>query len=407
MKESVPPPVPMRRQAPVYALAFCYGNIMPMVAVVMPFWALELTDSPLLIGLIVASRQFLVVALSIYGGALLDRGRPRRVMTVLAAIAALSFALFPLLPHVAAAIMLQMISGFAETTNWIGAQAMFGRLLRGRPLYAGRLTAAARVGGFIGPWFIGLAWQIAGPAGAFALLTGWVLMGAVAALFLPDAPPQPAPAPESVATPRLADYTTALRLLVLPAVALVILATFLRQAGTGIQASFYGVWLMGIGFEAGEIGLLIGLSSLAAAVAALGVGGLARRVPEHWLLIAAIAVAVAAIAVTPALDSYALLVAAICLRGVAQGLNLPLMMSIAARAAAPGLQGRMAALRITFNRFGGALVPVAMGGIAEAAGLEAAFYLVGAAGIAAIGLLAVWVARTPAFGGTGGAKHSF
>lgn len=389
--------VPARIQAPVYALAFCYGNVMPMAAVVMPFWALELTDSPLLIGLIVSSRQFLVVALSIYGGALLDRGRPRRVMAALAVVAAASFALFPALPHVWAAVLLQMVSGFAETTNWIGAQAAFGRALHGRAVYAGRLTAAARVGGFFAPWTIGLVWQFAGPEGAFAALALWVLAGAGALPFLPDAAPAGGAAAPASSAPSLADYASAFRLLVLPAVALVVLATFLRQAGTGIQASFYGVWLKGIGFEAGDIGFLIGLSSAAAAGAALGLGPLTRRVAEHRLLIAAIALAVAAIAVTPLLDSWALLAAAICLRGAAQGLNLPLMMSIAARAVGPGLQGRAAALRITFNRLGGALVPVAMGAVAEFAGVEAAFYAVGAAGLAAIGLLAVWTARAPAF----------
>ena len=149
-----------------------------------------------------------------------------------------------------------------------------------------------------------------------------------------------------------------------------------------------------IGSPAGTLRRLVPARAFCAA---LGLGPLTRRVAEHRLLIAAIALAVAAIAVTPLLDSWALLAAAICLRGAAQGLNLPLMMSIAARAVGPGLQGRAAALRITFNRLGGALVPVAMGAVAEFAGVEAAFYTVGAAGLAAIGLLAVWTARAPAF----------
>ena len=197
--------------------------------------------------------------------------------------------------------------------------------------------------------------------------------------------------------PRRSDYASAFGLLILPAVALVILATFVRQTGTGIQASFYGVWLKEIGFEAGTIGLLIGISSAAAAVAALSLGRLGRLLADHWLLIAMIVVAIVSIAVTPLLDTYALLVVAIALRGIGQGLNLPLMMSIAARAVGPGLQGRVAALRITFNRLGGALVPVAMGAIAELVGLENAFYLMGGTGVIAIGLLAVWVARAPVF----------
>ena len=393
--------IPGRVQAPVYALAFCYGNIMPMASVAVPLWALELTSSPFLIGLVVASRQFLVVTLSIYGGALLDRAAPQKVILALAAVAAASFALFPALPFVWAAVLLQMISGFAETTNWIGAQALFGRVLKGAPVYAGRLTAAARTGGFIGPFLVGLVWQYFGPTGAFLLLAGWVMAGAAAALFLapveaveeraPDAPPR------AGVMPRLSDYTSAFRMLALPAVALVVIATVMRQTGTGIQSSFYGVWLKEIGFEAGTIGFLIGISSLAAAFAALSVGKLSRRFADRWLLIGAVAAAIVAIAITPVLDTMTLLVVAICIRGVGQGLNLPLMMTIAARAVGADLQGRVAALRITFNRLGGALVPLAMGAVAEVAGLENAFYAMGAVGILGVAALSVWIARSPGF----------
>ena len=72
-----------------------------------------------------------------------------------------------------------------------------------------------------------------------------------------------------------------------------------------------------------------------------------------------------------------------------QGLNLPLMMLIAARAVAPELQGRVVALRVSFNRLGNAVFPVVMGGMAELIGLEYAFYAVGGAGIPLLRLLSV------------------
>ena len=73
-------------------------------------------------------------------------------------------------------------------------------------------------------------------------------------------------------------------------------------------------------------------------------------------------------------------------------------LAIAARAVGLELQGRVAALRISFNRFGGAMVPLAMGALAEVIGLEGAFYVVGALGVLLVGLLAIWVARSPDFG---------
>ncbi len=412
---------PWSLQTPIYAVAFFTGNLHPMISVVMPLWALELGAGPLLIGLIISSRQILVVTLSIHGGALQDRIGPRRVIMVLGLAGAAVVGLIPVFAFVWAAIILQMLSGFAESTNWIGAQALVGRLLRGQPVYVGRLTAAARVGGFIGPVLTGLAWEHLGPGAAFGFVALWIVFGVAAAWFLPDqdagapdtgapaasatdtgapgdAPEPPRPSRAHDVMPRLSDYKTAFRLLLLPAVALVIMATVMRQAGTGIQSSFYGVWLTEIGFSAGTIGFLIGFSSAVAAGSALTVGPWTRRFADHWLLLVMIAIAIVAIAITPMLGTLWLLIAAIAVRGFAQGLNLPVMMSILARAVGPELQGRVAALRITFNRLGGALVPLAMGALAEVIGLDHAFYVVGAAGLALVALLTLWVASAPAFG---------
>lgn len=401
---------PLRIQVPVYAIALFSGNLFPMVSVVMPLWALELGASPVVIGLIVASRHFITVLLSIHSGALMDRFGPRNIILVLGTIGAASMASYPLMPFIWAAIMLQMISGFTETTNWIGVQALVGRVLKGHAVYAGRMTAAARLGGFAGPLLVGLAWEHVGPFGAFAVLAVWMGIGVVIALFLPrlDPPPAQGAAADAPAEPRrrtraadllprLSDYVTAFRLLILPAVALVVLATLVRQAGSGTQSAFYSVWLHQAGFDAGTIGLLFGIMNAVSAGTALSIGPVIRRWPGHWLLIAAVTLAVVGIAVTPLLDSFYLLALAISVRGLGQGLNLPLLMSIASTAVGPDLQGRVVALRISLNRIGSLVVPLATGAVAEFVGLANAFYVVGATGLVLIALLATWVARKPAF----------
>ncbi|MEX2455629.1 MAG: MFS transporter, partial [Rhodospirillaceae bacterium] len=174
-----------RVQAPVYATAFFTGNVFPMMHVLMPLWALELTASPLLIGLIISSRQLLPVTLSIHGGALLDRFGPRQVIMVLGVAGAVATGLFPVLPFIWVVIALQIVTGFAESTNWIGVQSAVGTILRGRPVYAGRMTASARMGGFFGPVLAGMAWEAAGPYGGFLFLAVWLFCGSLAATFLP------------------------------------------------------------------------------------------------------------------------------------------------------------------------------------------------------------------------------
>ena len=122
-----------------------------MMHVLMPLWALELTNSALIIGIIISCRQILPIFLSIHGGALLDRFGPRNVIIWMGLVGGLCTGMFPVLHFIWAAMLLQIVTGFAETTNWIGVQSAVGTMLKGKPVYAGRMTAAARLGGTIGP----------------------------------------------------------------------------------------------------------------------------------------------------------------------------------------------------------------------------------------------------------------
>jgi MFS family permease len=396
---------PWRIQGPVYGTAFFTGNLFPMSHVVVPLWAaIELEASLFMVGVIIASRQLLPVTMSIHGGALLDRFGPRRVIMILGVLGALSTAMVPFFPLVWATIALQIVIGFCETTNWIGVQSAVGTMLKGQAVFAGRMTASARAGGFVGPLMVGIAYEYMGPVGGFLCFGGWTLCGAFGAMFLPRHVAEPVSvAPKRGETekpartdvlPSIADYRETFRLMLLPAIALVIAATFMRQTGSGVQASFYSVWLKDLGYTAGTIGLLIGISNGVSALSALTIGPLTRRIADYWLLIVTVGLAIVGIAVTPLLEGLVFLALAISLRGAGQGLNLPLMISIASRSVAPRLQGRVAALRISFNRLGSALVPVIMGALAEAIGLEYAFYAIGATGLLLVCGLSIWVART-------------
>ena len=402
-----------RLQGPIYGTAFFTGNLFPISHVIVPLWAaIELDASLLMVGIIIASRQLLPVTMSIHGGALLDRFGPRRVIMVLGVLGAFSTAMVPFFPFIWATILFQIIIGFCETTNWIGVQSAVGTLMKGNAVYAGRMTASARAGGFFGPVLVGVAYEAGGPIGGFVCFGAWALCGAIGAMFLPrheggakdqvasrslSANAAPAVATEqerTVVLPSLSDYREAFRLLLIPAIALVIAATFMRQTGSGMQASFYGIWLKDLGYTATSIGLLIGIGNGVSALAALCIGPLTRRIADYWLLILAVGAAIIGVAATPLFETWVFLALAICVRGAGQGLNLPLMMSIASRSVAPRLQGRAAALRISFNRCGGMLFPVIMGALAEVIGLEYAFYAIGGIGIFLICGLSIWILRT-------------
>jgi MFS family permease len=423
-----PPPesYPWKLQGAVYSAAVFNGTVQPMATMMTALLVggLISTEMPFLIALILASRHVLIISMSIYSGALMDRLGTRQIVIVFGLAGAAAAISYPLLPGlfgvsllgpvaasppwllVIALILVQMVSGLSEGTNWIGIQTIVGRLFRGQALYAGRMTFAARIGGIFSPAAIGGAWDFWGPWGGFGFLAAWILCGVFAAQFLPrldnggagNADFRAAPSTAQV-MPKVSDYATTFRLLLVPAVALVVLVTVMRQTGSGIQGSFYVVWLdKEIGLSGTLIGTLLSVANALSAVAALMTGPLARYYRTHWLLIITIGLSIVGVAVTPALGNiYVLLLIAACARGMGQGLNLPLMMTILARNVATGLLGRVTALRISFNRLGGAVVPLIMGALAEVVGIANSFYIIGASGVIMLGLLSLWVAKSPSF----------
>lgn len=434
---------PIGVQSAVYGTAFFNGTVQPMASTIVALLVVALIDKNLafLVGIILASRQILTVSMSVYAGSLMDSFGTKRVIIAVGFAGVIASLAYPSLPvifgievgaslqspsvvFVLAIILVQMVSGYSEATSWIGSQTLVGQLMRGHPVYAGRMAFAARIGGFLGPPAIGYAWDFWGPWGGFGFLATWIAGGMVAAFFLPDtrAATQSSrdeakaaknnDAARSDSGPRAqTGYGETLRLLLIPAVVMVIMATVMRQTGSGVQNSFYVVWLSeNVGIDGSTIGWLIGASNGASAIAALCTGPLVARFPAHWLLIFMVAVSVAAVAITPLFGTdftpllFLALLAAICVRGFSQGLNLPLMMIILSRSVARHLQGRVTALRISCNRFGGLLVPPGMGALADVeavGGLANAFYIVGIAGVFALGLLALWVLRSPSFRSSG------
>ncbi len=380
-----------RVQAAVYGCGALNHSLSIIVNIIMPLWALALGASPLVIGIALGARHLLPMLLSIHGGAMMDRLGTRRVMLWFSLVTVIAPVLFPAMPWVWALIPLQMIAGLSETMGWTGAQTLIGQVMRGNPVYAGRLSFCVRIGHFCGPPLIGWAWDFWGPWGAFGLMSAWGLLSYIAAHFLPapassDAPPARVAARDLV--PRFSDYVDAFRLLALPAVMFVILVTAIRHSGTAMQSSFYVVYLEGIGISGAQIGVLMTAAAAVGLVGTLATGWLSRKIEPVYLLVISVIGAVAFIAITPLFASYTLLLIAMGLRGGNLGVSQPLMISILGRALPPGAQGKGVGLRTTANRVTQTFLPPLAGLVVEVAGLAASFYVVG--GVAVILLLVLW-----------------
>lgn len=423
-------PIPWRVQGAVYGVGLFSNSSLHLYNVMVPIWAVMLTQDALLLGIIFGARHFLPMLLLIHGGALMDRFGAKRVTLYFAVAAMLIPPLYPLLPFVSALIVLQMLGGLTVMTCWIGSQSLTGSIMRGKPVYTGRLTVATRIGAFIGPPLVGGIYDLAGIWAAFLFLSLWSALTLLSTVALPRdshatrpaavQTPQAAPGLRDV-LPKLSDYLDAFRLVAIPAIALVVAVTLLRHSGVAMQSNFYVVYLNDLGISGTFIGLLFSVLGVCGGLGALFVGQIAERFPVRHILFASLAIGVLMMTLTPligrsgftinadgifalldwlgidaklgpiagVLGLYILFMLATGIRGISSGISQAMEISMIAQAAGLAGQGKAAALRVTVGRVAAVLLPIIMGAIAKFFGIETAFYAVGGTILLVIALLAI------------------
>ncbi len=395
--------IPARALWGTYATGLTANSVTMMLKVVVPLWALHLNMSPTMIGVAIGAASVLPLILAIHGGVLMDRLGTRRVTLCFAFLTTVLVPLYPAMPLVGAVVVLQMLTGLTTNMSWIGAQTLICQFTKGDTAAIGRFSFWSRIGLLGAPVLIGAIWDLFGPWGAF-WFTGACGGLTLAALFLmgdPQTEPEPVERPRLGAgalAPRLSDYVTAFSLISIPAVAFIVAATFLRISSSGIQTSFYVVYLDGIGFTGTLIGVLIAASEFAGSFGALLAGPMVKIMRPHWVLLLFAAASIFFISITPLLGGIlVLLFIASALRGGCQGLSQPVMFSILSRAVGADEQGMSIGLRTTANRLATMIVPVIMGAIADTIGLEESFIIGGGFLVLSCALVGLIVRRTPGF----------
>jgi predicted MFS family arabinose efflux permease len=404
MAGEAPVSIPWKTQAAIYGAGFSNFSMVGISGLIVALLMVQLTDQAALIGLVIGARHGLTLVLSIHGGVLMDRLGTRRVMIFFSCVSVVAPLLFPISPWIPALIVLQMVAGLSDAMVWMGAQALSGRVMKGNPVYVGRMTFVVRMGSFIGPVAFGFIWDAGGIWPAFIAMSLWSLTGLICTIMIPPNPTEPDQAGRTTVrprdlVPRFSDYVSAFKLMALPAIMLVLLAAIVRVGGTGIQSSFYVVYLEGINFSASTIGLLLGASGLLASFGSLGAGPLSRVIHPHWLIVMMVALSVIAIAVTPLLGGvFAVLAAVICLRGLCLGISQPMEISVLGQALGAGSQGKGVGLRTTVNRFASLIVPVVMGVSVDLVGIDDSFLVMGGVLFAIIIGSAIFVMKQSGLG---------
>lgn len=387
-----------------YGVGFAGNGVAMMLKVIIPLWAIELQFSASQIGIAIGLSSLMPFLFSIHGGVLMDRLGARRVTIAYGLAAAILCPLYPLFPFFAAVLVLQLFTGMCTSMVWVGAQSLIIRYTKGKTSLIARFSVAARCGTSLGPVAIGAIWDLAGPWGAFPFVGGAGLLVLVALFKVPETNETVLPTSKPVKTslweilPKWQDYAGAFSLLAIPTVVFVVAMTALRNSSTGIQTSFYIVYLKDIGFFGTLIGALIGLSEGAGILGALMAGWWEKFIRPHWVLIGFVVVSLTFVSITPVLGGvFVLLAIATTGRGFAQGLTQPVIFGVLGRAVDSSVQGASIGLRTTSNRLSAVLVPFVMGFVADMVGIKNSFYVCGGFLIACCIIVALFIRRMPNF----------
>lgn len=357
------------------------NGVWDMLSVVVPLYAVAVGLNAAEIGLIVSARSVLPAVLSIHGGILMDQlGTRRMLMWIAIACTALPM-LYPFSGWFVVLFTLQLLLGLASALGMAASQTWAMHIGRGDTALLARYSVATRIGTFIGPVLVGAAWDFFGAWAAFVCVAlcgaGVIVSTAQSQLAQPEIPHGSGMA---VLLPRWQPHKEALLLALIPSVAFILAASFLRNTSGAIQSSLFVVYLNGVGFSGTLIGALVAAAEISGVAGSLLAARAERKLGAKWLVILCIAVSVICICATPLLASFlALLIAACVIRGVVQGMSQPLMYSILSNEVASNRHGASVGLRNAVVRLGSIVTPAVMGVIAQAYGLEASFYFIGAA----------------------------
>ena len=308
--------VPTAALLATYAVGFASNGVGMMLKVALPLWAIRLHLSTSEIGLAVGMSGLMPFLFSIHGGVLMDRLGTRRVTMAYALATVIACPLYPALPFLAGMIALQLHHR-PRPDHGLGRRAVADRALHQGPDPADRALLGRRAArhparpgdhrrdlGPVRPVGRVRHHRRGGAAGAAGAAAGAgdrhpeAVGGNAAAA--DGAPTRPRTRLRDL-LPNWRDYAGAFSLMSIPAVAFIVVMTILRNSSTGIQTSFYIVYLKDIGYFGTLIGVLVGISEGAGMAGALMAGWWEKFFKPHWVLIGFVIISIAFVAITPIL----------------------------------------------------------------------------------------------------------
>jgi MFS family permease len=359
--------------------------------------ALALGADERVIGLITASFAVIPLVVAVPLGRVTDRRRPVGMLAAGVVLLAASYLLLGLAGSLAELALWSALLGLGHLALILAAQSLIAQQSddRQHDRDFGLMAAAVSLGQLIGPVLGGLVLSAgAGPDGSLegATTRAFLVAAGLATLALPACFGTGAaagsgrdPGAEAGRPMRATDIVRA------PGVPAGMFASVAILAAVDIITAYLPVIGERNGIGPAVVGALLSLRAAASILSRLLIPPMVRALGRVRLIAVSAAGSALAMGVLPVPDEAAALAVVLVVAGFFLGIGQPLTMSLIVQAVPDDARGTALAIRLFGNRVGQVATPAVAGLVAGAAGIAAAFWLLG-------GLLAVaaaTVARQP------------
>jgi MFS family permease len=354
--------------------------------------ALALGADARAVGLITAAFALVPLVVAVPLGRASDRWRPGWLLTGGIALGALACALLGLADSLPGLALASAVLGLGHLALTLAGQSLIARQSgddrhdRDFGLYA----AAASAGQLIGPALAGIVLGAAGHSLEGATIAGFLVAAGLMALAVPTSlgtdrlGPAGRPRDRSQGRPLRAGELIGAR-----GVPAGMFASLAILATVDVLTAYLPVLGSQRGIPPAVVGGLLSLRAAASILSRVLIPWMVGRLGRVRLLAASAAGSALLTAALPLAGGTAALAVLLAAAGFLLGIGQPLTMSMVVQAVPEGTRGTALAIRLTGNRFGQVATPAAAGLVAGAAGVSAAFFLLGGL----LGLAAVAVVR--------------
>ena len=354
--------------------------------------ALALGADARAVGLITAAFALVPLVVAVPLGRASDRWRPGWLLTGGIALGALACALLGLAGRLPGLALASAVLGLGHLALTLAGQSLIARQSgddrhdRDFGLYA----AAASAGQLVGTALAGIVLGAAGRSLEDATTAGFLVAAGLMALAVPTSlgtdrlGPAGRPRDRSEGRPLRAGELIGAR-----GVPAGMFASLAILATVDVLTAYLPVLGTQRGIPPAVVGGLLSLRAAASILSRVLIPWMVGRLGRVRLLAASAAGSALLTAALPLAGGTAALAVLLAAAGFLLGIGQPLTMSMVVQAVPEGTRGTALAIRLTGNRFGQVATPAAAGLVAGAAGVSAAFFLLGGL----LGLAAVAVVR--------------